>query len=140
MTRPYTQEDYEALAYAVLAGMPESEAERILEDERKHGARGEELYWLTLQKETKYATTTIQITVGTKEVLRELKLAKKESWEDVIKRVIAENEEMRMRIQEAEKVPEHEKENSELRAVNKKLEERVKELEAENKRLKGDKS
>ena len=54
MSRPYTQEDYEALARAVIAGMPKERAEKILEEESKKGGKGEEVYWLTLQKANMY--------------------------------------------------------------------------------------
>lgn len=78
--------------------MPESEAEKILKEEREKGARGEESYWLTLQSAKKSATTTIQITIKTRESLKELKLAKKEPWDNVITRLIHDNKEKDQRI------------------------------------------
>ena len=89
MPRPYTSEDYEALARAVLAGMPESEAEKTLEDQRKKGAKGEEVYWLTLKEGARTAKTTIQITHGLKAALDDLKKHKKESYQEVIERLIS---------------------------------------------------
>lgn len=93
MTRPYTPEDFESLARAVLAGMPESEAEKTLEDQRKKGAKGEEAYWLTLKEGARTAKTSIQVTQGLKAVLDELKLTPRESYQGVIERLIKVNSE-----------------------------------------------
>jgi|CZCB01.1.fsa_nt_gi predicted CopG family antitoxin len=88
MPHLYTREDYEALARAVLAGMPESEAEKTLEDQRKKGAKGEEVYWLTLKEGARTAKTTIQITQGLKAALNDLKLTERESYASVIDRLM----------------------------------------------------
>ncbi|MDD4440013.1 MAG: hypothetical protein PHS04_18565 [Tissierellia bacterium] len=88
MPRPYTQEDYEALAYAVLSGMPQEAAEAILEEQRERKGKGEEVYWLTLKEDAKNAKTTIQVTQGLKAVLDDLKITKRESYEEVIKRLV----------------------------------------------------
>lgn len=88
MPRPYTQEDYEALAYAVLSGMPQEAAEAILEEQRKKKGIGEEVYWLTLKEDAKAAKTTIQVTQGLKAALDDLKITKRESYEEVIKRLV----------------------------------------------------
>lgn len=88
MSRPYTSKDYEVLARAVLAGMPEDQAEKILEEQRTEGARGEETYWLTLREGASNAKTTIQITQGLKTVLNDIKEHPKDSYEDSIKRLV----------------------------------------------------
>jgi hypothetical protein len=93
MPHLYTQEDYEALARAVLAGMPEEQAEKTLEDQRKKGGKGEEVYWLTLKEGARTAKTTIQITQGLKAALDELKLTPRESYQGVIERLIKVNSE-----------------------------------------------
>ncbi len=93
MPHLYTREDYEALARAVLAGMPESEAEKTLEDQRKKGAKGEEVYWLTLKEGARTAKTSIQVTRGLKAALDELKLTPRESYQGVIERLIKVNSE-----------------------------------------------
>lgn len=89
MPHLYTPEDFESLARAVLAGMPKSEAEKTLEDQRKKGAKGEEAYWLTLKEGARTAKTTIQITQGLKAALDDLKKHKKESYQEVIERLIS---------------------------------------------------
>lgn len=93
MPHLYTQEDYEALARAVLAGMPEEQAEKTLEDQRKKGGKGEEVYWLTLKEGARAAKTTIQITQGLKAALNDLKLTPRESYQGVIERLIKVNSE-----------------------------------------------
>jgi hypothetical protein len=93
MPHLYTPEDFESLARAVLAGMPKSEAEKTLEDQRKKGAKGEEAYWLTLKEGARTAKTSIQVTQGLKAVLDELKLTPRESYQGVIERLIKVNSE-----------------------------------------------
>jgi hypothetical protein len=93
MPHLYTQEDYEALARAVLAGMPEEQAEKTLEDQRKKGGKGEEVYWLTLKEGARAAKTSIQVTRGLKAALDELKLTSRESYQGVIERLIKVNSE-----------------------------------------------
>jgi hypothetical protein len=99
MTRPYTPEDFESLARAVLAGMPESEAEKTLEDQRKKGAKGEEAYWLTLKEGARTAKTSIQVTQGLKAVLDELKLTPRESYQGVIERLITRCDDLETRVE-----------------------------------------
>jgi hypothetical protein len=89
MPHLYTREDYEALAHAVLAGMPEEQAEKTLEDQRKKGGKGEEVYWLTLKEGARTAKTTIQITQGLKAALNDLKLTPRESYQGVIERLLS---------------------------------------------------
>jgi predicted CopG family antitoxin len=99
MPRPYTQEDYEALARAVLAGMPEEQAEKTLEEQRENGGKGEQAYWLTLKEEAKTAKTTIQIHNSTKLLLNELKLVQKESYDDVIQRLIKRCDDLEQQVE-----------------------------------------
>lgn len=56
MPLPYVAEDYEELARAVLAGMPEEEAEKTLIEQRKKGGKGEEVYWTTISRASRYKT------------------------------------------------------------------------------------
>lgn len=79
----YNHKDYKDLAAAVRAGMPMQEAERILEEQRKVGGRGEEKFWLELGAEI----TTIQLTKATKDKLEALKKGR-ETYEDVIVRLL----------------------------------------------------
>lgn len=110
MPGPYVQEDYEALAYAVLAGMPQEQAEKTLEEQRKRGGTGEELYWLTLKRGTQQAKTTIWVSQGLKAGLDEKKEYKRQSYEEVIIKI----------VKEAEKVPALEEK---IRELEKKLSE-----------------
>jgi len=105
MPRPYTSEDYETLARAVLAGMPTEQAEKTITEQRELGGIGEGEYWLTIQHETKYAKTTIQITQGFKAELGELKVHERESYQEVLDRI----------VKQAEKVPALENEILELK-------------------------
>lgn len=88
MTRTYTPKDYESLARAVLAGMPEEQAEKTLKEQRGNGGKGEEVYWLTLKEGARTAKTTIQITQGLKAALNDLKLTERESYASVIDRLM----------------------------------------------------
>lgn len=99
MPHLYTREDYEALARAVLAGMPESEAEKTLEDQRKKGAKGEEVYWLTLKEGARTAKTSIQVTRGLKAALDELKLTPRESYQGVIERLITRCDDLEKQVE-----------------------------------------
>ncbi len=99
MPRPYTSDDYEALARAVLAGMPQEEAEKTLEDQRKKGGKGEEVYWLTLKEGARTAKTSIQVTRGLKAALDELKLTPRESYQGVIERLITRCDDLETRVE-----------------------------------------
>lgn len=99
MTRPYTPKDYESLARAVLAGMPEEQAEKTLEDQRKKGGKGEEVYWLTLKEGARTAKTSIQVTRGLKAALDELKLTPRESYQGVIERLITRCDDLETRVE-----------------------------------------
>lgn len=99
MPRPYTSDDYEALARAVLAGMPQEEAEKTLEDQRKKGGKGEEVYWLTLKEGARTAKTSIQVTRGLKAALDELKLTPRESYQGVIERLITRCDDLEKQVE-----------------------------------------
>lgn len=99
MSRPYTIEDYEALARAVLAGMPQEQAERTLEEQRTKEGKGEEVYWLTLKEEVKTAKTSIQVTQGLKATLDELKLTPRESYQMVIERLITKCDDLEQQVE-----------------------------------------
>ena len=57
------------------------------------GAKGEEVYWLTLKEGARTAKTSIQVTRGLKAALDELKLTPRESYQGVIERLIKVNSE-----------------------------------------------
>lgn len=115
MPHLYTREDYEALARAVLAGMPESEAEKTLEDQRKKGAKGEEVYWLTLKEGARTAKTSIQVTRGLKATLDELKLTPRESYQGVIERLITRCDDLEKQVETLAYNKEKEEEKKKVR-------------------------
>jgi len=82
----YNNRDYKELAKAVKAGFPEEEAQKIIEQQREVGGKGEEKYWLEISQE-KPAYTTIQIHQETKEELKEIQFPG-ETYEDTILRLI----------------------------------------------------
>lgn len=99
MTRPYTPKDYESLARAVLAGMPEEQAEKTLKEQRGNGGKGEEVYWLTLKEGARTAKTSIQVTRGLKAALDELKLTPRESYQGVIERLITRCDDLEKQVE-----------------------------------------
>lgn len=93
MMRVYSKRNFVDLAKAVRAGMDRTQAEKILRQQRSIGARGEEFFWLSLEGGPTGDKTTIQISKETKDELDELKINTKESYQNVIQRILKERSE-----------------------------------------------
>lgn len=83
----FNKQNFKELGIAVRNGMPETEAEKIIDAQRKQGATGEEAYWLELIKDSLHTKTTIALSNYMRDKLSEIK-EPGESYEDVIKKLI----------------------------------------------------